>query len=667
MAKSNYMRAIFLCLHRPWTLSAALVCSLVVAGFWGANIGAVYPLMEVLFSGRSVPQAVEQDIAACEAQIEATSAKIEVLEQRQRRIPSDSQASNKDAELAKLRKQQATDRQTLQQLEALHGWASWLPRRPFGTLVVLAGLLLAGTVIKNLFLMANTILVERAVRLAMLGVQRSYFVNGLRLDAQSIAQIGTAELTSRFSYDTATLANALRSTFGRATIEPLKMAACLIGAGLVSWRLLLISLVLVPVVGLLMNTLTKAMKRANRRGMEEMSRLIARLAESIDGVQVVKAYTMEAFERARFAEGAKSFYRRSMKIMFYNALTKPVSELLGVGIVALALLAGGYLVLSGQTHLGGIRILNGPLSPEAFITFFALLAGAADPARKLSDIFALIQPGFPAADRVFEVIDRQSAITEATATKPITSSQPAVTFEEVSFRYGDGPDILHDINLTIEPGESLAIVGPNGCGKSTLLNLLGRFHDPAGGSVKLGGVELKDLKLKDLRRRIGFVSQRVVLFDDTVVANIGYGSPEACDEDIRNAAKQAHAHDFITNELDNGYETVVGARGNRLSGGQRQRIALARAILRDPEILVLDEATSQVDIESERLIHDALRQFIRNRTTIMVTHRLSTLALADRILVMEDGRVQDLGTHAELIARCPLYQRLHTIELRQSA
>ncbi len=663
---SNFSRALGLCLRRPFTLAAALACSVLVAGFWGANIGGVYPLMEVLLRNQSLPEWVESEIATCEQAIARADAEIDNLRSDLAHGDPAAVAQAED-KLFRQRQRRLSEAKALRNYQWAKPWVSQLPRRAFTSLLVVAGLLMLGTLLKSAFLMGSTILVERAVGLTMKTIRGEYFASALRLDLASLSENSTAEFTSRFTYDMETLTTALRNIFCRATVEPFKMLACLAGAAWFNWRLLLVCLLLVPVAAVLMQLLARSIKRANRRAMEQMSHLVAQLSESIEAVQIVKAFTMAQYERSRFKQRAIAFYRKSMRIIFYNALTKPVSETLGVGVISLALLTGGYLVLTQQTHLLGIRVSDRALTPEAFFTFFALLAGAADPARKIADIWGMIQPGWPAADRIFAIIDRPPAIADPEKPQQIALPHRAISMDNVAFRYGDGPMVLSGIDIEIPFGQSVAIVGANGCGKSTLSNLIPRFHDPVAGSVCIDGVDIRQLALDDLRGRIGLVSQQTHLFDDTVRANIRYGSLDATDEQVEQAARQAHAHEFIVNRLERGYETMVGAGGGKLSGGQRQRIALARAILREPEILILDEATSQVDIESEQLVHQALTRFIRGRTAIMITHRLSTLALADRIIVMEMGQIVDQGTHAELISRCEQYQRLHDVEFRKSA
>jgi ATP-binding cassette subfamily B protein/subfamily B ATP-binding cassette protein MsbA len=347
-----------------------------------------------------------------------------------------------------------------------------------------------------------------------------------------------------------------------------------------------------------------------------------------------------------------------------------MTEIMGILTVCLALLAGAWLVLKGQTHLLGIPMAARPLDLGSLLLFYGFLFGTADPLRKLSDIFSRLQGGMAAADRIYGRLDRVPAVRNAAAPAACFRHRRELVLEGVDFHYHPGQPVLEDIQLRIPFGQAVAVVGPNGCGKSTLANLIPRFADPVRGVIRLDGVPLADIRLRDLRGQIGLVTQDPILFDDTVYNNIRYGRPQASRGEIIEAAKRAHAHRFIESELPQGYDTVVGALGGRLSGGQRQRIALARAILRDPAILILDEATSQIDLESEQAIQQALESFIRNRTTLIITHRLAVLSLADRIIVMQAGRIVDAGTHDELSARSGLYRRLQQLQaedLRRSA
>jgi ATP-binding cassette subfamily B protein/subfamily B ATP-binding cassette protein MsbA len=287
-----------------------------------------------------------------------------------------------------------------------------------------------------------------------------------------------------------------------------------------------------------------------------------------------------------------------------------------------------------------------------------MLAGIIEPSRRLSSVFNYLQRGSAASDRIYELMDRESKLKSPANPVPLPLRLGEIRFENVSFAYKPEELVLNDVNLEVTRGETIAIVGPNGCGKSTLMNLVPRFYDPTDGAVKVSGIDLRDVRMSDLRQRIGVVTQETLLFDDTVLNNIRYGTPEATEEQVIEAAKQAHAHRFVTTTLSDGYQTLCGPSGNRLSGGQRQRLALARAILRDPEILILDEATSQIDVESERLFHEVLERFVQNRTVFLITHRPTTLALADRIVVMEEGRIVDVGKFDDLAGRCELFCRL---------
>ena len=543
----------------------------------------------------------------------------------------------------------------------------YLPEDSFRTLVLFIGLLMVGTVVKSLFFVFHQILCYRLAQLTTLNLRREFYRRTLRMDLASFGEEGTSELMSRFTNDMESLSSAVNEFYGKLVREPLKMLACLIGAGIVCWRLLVLSLVLAPLTAFIIRWLARALKRANRRAMEEMSQLYGVLEETFQGIKVVKAFTMERHERRRFHEISKKYYRKTMRIARYDALTRPMTEVLGVTTICVALLAGAYLVLNQETRLFGVKMCSEPMSLSALFMFYGLLAGVSDPARKLSEVFSRIQRGVAASDRVFRMLDRESRVVDPVRGKPLPRHSKDLVFENVDFHYVPSRPVLSGIDLRIEAGETIAIVGPNGCGKSSLANLIPRFFDPVAGRVRLDGVDLREAKLRRLREQIGLVTQETLLFDDTVANNIRYGSPNATPLDARRAAQQAHAHAFIEEKLAQGYDTMVGARGSQLSGGQRQRIALARAILRDPAILILDEATSQVDLESEHLIQRVLERFTRDRTTILITHRMATLALADRIVVMEAGRISDIGRHDELLRRCDLYSRLHSIQFKEIA
>jgi ATP-binding cassette subfamily B protein/subfamily B ATP-binding cassette protein MsbA len=666
----NFVRVLRLALRNRWTFAASFLSAMAVAVLWGGNMGAVYPFVEVGLLNQKPRDLIDKRIEQSEQIIAQKTAEVQGLRDKLPQVGQKEQAGiQADIRLAE-------DRIWAE------GWArsaclfvksyvnDLLPESPFHMFVLVMGLLLLGTLVKDVFLVANNVFVARLAQKAAFDLRKLFYRRTLRMDLATFSEEGTADLMSRFTNDMNKVAAGVEALFGKMVREPAKMVVCLVLAAMISWQLLLLSLVIAPLAGCVIGWLAKTLKRTNRRAMEEMSAVYTTLEETFRSIKIVKAFTNERQERKRFHDNSKSYYNKAMWIAAYDSLSHPLTEILGVTAITIAMLAGVWLVLSGETHLFGIRMTHLPLRWGTLGLFYALLAAAADPARKLSDIFSSLQGASAAADRIFSQLDRQPKIREPRNPVPFHGHCHDLTFENVSFGYQPNKLVLQDVNLQIAFGETIAIVGPNGCGKSTLANLIPRFADPTVGTVKIDGVPLTNMRTRDVRRQIGLVTQETMLFNDTIFNNIRYGCPNATREQVVQAAKQAHAHRFIEHDLPHGYETSAGALGNSLSGGQRQRIALARAILRDPPILILDEATSQVDLESEQAIQQVLETFVRGRTTVIITHRLAILSLADRVVVMDDGRVLDVGCHEELLGRCGLYRRfnqIHFDDLRQTA
>ena len=686
----NFSRAIRKSWRYRGALAGLVLSAVAVAVLWGGNLGTVYPIVSVVLKQRSMRDWVDDSLTDARRRRDELTSSVEEILAKARLVSTAGQSSGssdsldlvkaKPSELKSIlsapdyRNLVRARSQIFHEEKAIERY-QWLrpviyrvmPTQPFHTLLVVVGILLAGTAIKSAFVVVNVVLADRLSELVAFDIRKSLYRKTVGMSLGHFGEQRTSKLLSHFTHDMEAITAGARTLFGRAMLEPLKIVACLAGAAYVCWRLLLFSLIVTPITVYLINRLAKSVKRANRKAMDEMARVYQHLSETFYGIAAVKAFTMERRERQEMHRRSKEYLNKTFKISFYNSLTKPCTEIMSIGVVCVAILFGGHLVLSHQTHLFGIRMSSQPLTFELLMAFFALLAGVSDPFRKLAEVYNQIQRGSAACDRVFALIDQESDLENSDAAKKPVPPFRTLNIKQVDFSYQDDCPVLTDTNLEISALSRVAIVGPNGCGKSTLLKLIPRFYDPNGGSIEWNGTPLKDLHLKSLRRRIGIVSQQSILFDDTVFNNILYGCPTASPSDVYAAAERAHADSFIRTKLGHGYETIVGQGGKSLSGGQRQRIALARAILRDPEILILDEATSQVDPQSEQLIHQSLESFMHGRTTIMITHRLSTLALADTIVVMEAGQVMDYGTHQQLLGRCPLYQRLNHVDFQMSA
>jgi len=624
---------------KSWPLlAAAMLCSAGVAALWGANIAALYPIIEVTLQGESLQAWNEERIKAAGERLGAATAEQETLEEQ---LAGGGVAAANVVQarqrLDTLRLAIARDQALRASAEKMAPWIDrFLPRDPFRTVLVVVAFVVVSTFIKHGLLLASTMLVSWVALDISRTIRIKVFNKALELDRAQFMRHGSAGFMAQVTATSEMLAGGIMSFYGGAVTEPMKIVACLGGALLVSWRLTLACLVLAPVVGFLMVWLNRRMRAVSQGVLAQSKGYHHVLLEALNNVLTVQAYTMEPFERQRFRDCTGDMMRIGMRHSFYRALANPITEVLGIGMVATSIAVGAWLVINQETKIFGITMTDQPMTVPGIMIFFGFLIGASDPVRKLSGVITGLNMGMVGAQAIYPLLDTKSRLVAVAEPKRLPSPHREIRLENVSFSYDGIDTVLKDVNLVIPFGERVAIVGPNGGGKSTLINVICRFYDPTAGRVLLDGVPLPELALEDLRRRIAMVTQQTELFNETIHYNIKYGRWDATAEEVEEAARKAHAHEFIS-EFPEGYRTTVGPNGFRLSGGQRQRIALARAFLRDAEILVLDEATSQIDVDSERLIHEALARYVANRTVIMITHRASTLALADAIIEVEHG------------------------------
>ncbi|MCB0300765.1 MAG: ABC transporter ATP-binding protein, partial [Calditrichaeota bacterium] len=423
----------------------------------------------------------------------------------------------------------------------------------------------------------------------------------------------------------------------------------------ISWRLSLVTLVIFPLTTVIIERIGRSLKRKSKRVQQRIADITSNLQEVISGIKVVKAFAMEPYESQKFEDRTGRHYRAVLRQVRLKRLASPLSESLGIGVMVAVLWYGGSLVLSGQL-----------LSSEDFVRFIVLLFAMMEPIRSLSELNTNLQVALASGTRIFEVLDTQPAIADKPGAVDIRQFDREIRYENVVFRYAKKEEnVLNGINLVIGKNEKVALVGSSGAGKSTLVNLLPRFYDVTDGSITIDGVDVRDASQSSLRQLMGIVTQEVILFNDTIANNITYGRSDYDREKIYHAAKLANAYDFIM-EMPDGFETVIGERGVRLSGGQRQRISIARAILKNPPILIFDEATSSLDSESEHLIQDAVDNLMKDRTVLIIAHRLSSIIRSDKIVVLENGKVVDSGTNDELLKTSKRYKRLYDLQYAQS-
>jgi len=646
----------------------SVLCALVVSILWSANLSLIFPVLRILRTNQNLQQWVDDEIADHQKlrdkhaeEVNKLNGALQDLEQK---------PNARDYEKWKRGYSEVLARET----DAQDYHAAWayryqllraklirhLPTDPFETFLWIITAVMVCVIVKGVFEFLQESLVGSVTNRTLFDLRNAFFRRVLRQDVRQLTAAGTADLMSRFTTDTEQVGQGLKVIYGRVIAEPLKAFACLLAACWISWQLTLLFIVIVPLALYVLTKVSKAMRKAARRVLERMSAMYKILRETLDSIRVVKGFTREAHERRRFRTFNQEFFHKAMRLVNLDAFTNPAIEVLIVLAVGLALTTGIYLVLTKSTHIGIFRMCTQPLSFETLLQFYVFLAAIADPVRKLSSVYAKLQAGESASARIFEVYDREPTLCGNPDGPRLTDVATEIEFRHVCFAYNPAAKAptLDYVSFKVRAGETIAVVGGNGCGKTTLLSLLPRFFDPDSGSVLIDGVNLRTAHLRSLRKLIGIVTQDTQLFDDTVFANIAYGKPGASREEVIEAAKKARAHEFIEKK-HGGYDAMMGVAGGSFSGGERQKIALARAILRDPKILILDEFTSAIDAPSEADIHATIKEFVRGRTTFLITHKLHTVPeIAERVLMMEEGRVLDIGTHAELLARCEPYRRL---------
>ncbi|MCA9726473.1 MAG: ABC transporter ATP-binding protein [Candidatus Eisenbacteria bacterium] len=508
--------------------------------------------------------------------------------------------------------------------------------------------------LKNLFWYAQSYLVVRVEQNVIRDIRNRLFAHYQTLSQDYFSASHSGVLISRVTNDVDLVRGAIANGIADLTRQSLLLVVYLGTVLFASWRFFLVAIVVLPPSLFLIDRIGHTLRRSSRVSQNKMARLTAVLAESLGGMRIIKAFGLESNRVARFSDETDSYARTMIRMTRIGSLASPLTEILGV------------LVACGLLWYAGTRIAGDEEASARFLMFLVGMLAMMQPIKMLSQVNIKIQQGLAAARRIFEVLDSRPSVAEPVHPRALDGFHDRIALRKVGFAYRADVPVLRDIDLEIPKGKVLALVGPSGGGKSTLVDLIPRFYDPTEGSITLDGVDLREIRLADLRAFIGLVTQETILFEGTITENIRMGRPDATDTEVQEAAHAANAHEFIAS-FPEGYDTWIGERGQLLSGGQRQRLSIARAILKNPEILIFDEATSALDSESEALVQEAIDRLLESRTAVVIAHRLSTVRHADWIVALADGRIVEAGTHETLLARNGLYRRLYEMQFQDRA